>query len=86
MLLTKIVVFLSFIVYNNCNNIGIKTIVYPRIVKRFKRNINSVSDGIQLDIDGQNESERFSLHLKKNTNLVTRSAIIGVYAIQLQTI
>ena len=43
--------------------------MYPRIVKRFKRNINSVSDGIQLDIDGQNESERFSLHLKKNRNV-----------------
>ena len=51
-------------------------IVFPKIVKRFKRNINAVSNGIQVDIGGENESENFSLYLKKNSNLVTRNALI----------
>ena len=55
--------------HHQCQIFRQNTIVFPKIVKRFKRDINAVSNGIQLDIDGQNESENFSLYLKKNANL-----------------
>ena len=71
MLFTNIVIlFLLMVKHHQCQIFRQNhAIVFPKIVKRFKRDINAVSNGIQLDIDGQNESENFSLYLKKNTNL-----------------
>ena len=64
-----VLLFLLMVKHYQCQNFRQNTIVFPKIVKRFKRDINAVSNGIQLDIDGQNESENFSLYLKKNANL-----------------
>ena len=64
-----VLLFLLMIKHHQCQIFRQNTIVFPKIVKRFKRDINAVSNGIQLDIDGQNESENFSLYLKKNANL-----------------
>ena len=64
-----VLLFLLMVKHHQCQIFRQNTIVFPKIVKRFKRDINAVSNGIQLDIDGQNESENFSLYLKKNANL-----------------
>ena len=64
-----VLLFLLMVKHHQCQFFRQNTIVFPKIVKRFKRDINAVSNGIQLDIDGQNESENFSLYLKKNANL-----------------
>ena len=64
-----VLLFLLMVKHQQCQIFRQNTIVFPKIVKRFKRDINAVSNGIQLDIDGQNESENFSLYLKKNANL-----------------
>ena len=79
MLFRNIVIFAFTIVNHRCQKIrqndSGSVIVFPKIAKRFKRETRNDAS-IQLDIDGQNESENFSLHLKKNANLVTRRALV----------
>ena len=50
-------------------------IVYPKLKTLHKRSTTAAVQSIQLDIT-DNESEHFSLHLKKNSNLVTQGAIV----------